>query len=758
VSELFSFNPVAPWWVILVIMAVIAAALWIGPGLSEFPRKRRWLLFLIRSAVVLMALLALLRPALVSTVKQKQSGVIVMLMDFSRSMTLPQLGNGPSRWEAMKSMLAESSEALKKLREQEIEVRFYSFGNSLKELDSKGAIPELPEAPTDSESDIASAIYGAIERVREQRLLAILLPSDGRQNASDPQYEMVQATRLLEDSQTPLVAIPFGQSLETDELTDVSVENMPDQFMVWVKNDLTVTATIRARGFANQDIPVQLIVADKSGNEQIVDTVRQSFRDPSQAINVELRYTPQQTGQYRLIVRAVPQPGEISVRNNELPGFLTVNEGGLRILYVHGNRSWEQKFLQQSLGSYSDIHLDSIYIDPGQRDRWPFDLVKEFSNPLYDVYILHDVDARSLYREGAEKNLREIAGRVLSGKGLMMIGGYQSFGAGMYARTPLEDVLPIRMQVSEKQDFDSPIRPDIHVDRELRMSVDDLEPHYVTQLGDPDTNAGIWASLPPLDGANRFAEIKPNAGVLLKSTSGDPLLVAARIGGRVLAFAGDTTYKWYGHGHADLHKRFWRQVVLFLAGKDDQSGQNVRIELPQRRFQPNANIRFSAIAQSSDGKQLPDARFEGVLVNPAGQRNPVSIPGGGQGHIDRKLLEMPGVYQLEVKASQGDAAIGNATAEFVIFDNDKETANPAADTEQLKRLAELTGAFGGKLIPPADVPAALQEISELAPKLEMEVPVRWQLGDTLVDSLLFVFLFAALLTVDWWARKKWGLV
>jgi hypothetical protein len=345
---------------------------------------------------------------------------------------------------------------------------------------------------------------------------------------------------------------------------------------------------------------------------------------------------------------------------------------------------------------------------------------------------------------------------VTAGKGLIMIGGYHSFGAGLYAQTPLAQILPIEMSVSEKQDFDGPIRADLHVDRDLTPVV--VRGHYITQLGDPNDNAEIWASLPPLAGCNRFTGIKDTAGVLLESTSNDPLLVAARVGGRVLAFAGDSTYKWWGHGYKDIHKRFWRQIILWLAFKDNMSGENVRIDLPQRRFQPNANIRFGVEARSSTSDPISDAQFTGTLVDPDGQRSPLTILAGGQSRIDRKQLEKPGFYKIEVGAARDGESLGQAAAEFVVFDNDKETANPAADIDQLQRLSDRTSDWGGRMIAPAELPAALEELVTLAPKLEIDVPLKWQLGDTWYDALLYVLLFAGLLTAEWWLRKKWGLV
>ena len=59
--------------------------------------------------------------------------------------------------------------------------------------------------------------------------------------------------------------------------------------------------------------------------------------------------------------------------------------------------------------------------------------------------------------------------------------------------------------------------------------------------------------------------------------------------------------------------------------------------------------------------------------------------------------------------------------------------------------------------------ALKQKVQELvdevvSAELEIEVPQKWQLGDTMYDSLLFIAAFLAVLIVEWFLRKRWGLV
>ena len=94
-------------------------------------------------------------------------------------------------------------------------------------------------------------------------------------------------------------------------------------------------------------------------------------------------------------------------------------------------------------------------------------------------------------------------------------------------------------------------------------------------LGPAADRDRTWNQLPPLEGANRLGEPKPAAQVLSEAPDGKPLLVVQDAGGRVMAFAGDTTWHWWMEGFESQHKQFWRQVVLWLAQGRNGRGQRV---------------------------------------------------------------------------------------------------------------------------------------------------------------------------------------
>ena len=61
------------------------------------------------------------------------------------------------------------------------------------------------------------------------------------------------------------------------------------------------------------------------------------------------------------------------------------------------------------------------------------------------------------------------------------------------------------------------------------------------QLAASDDSLSDWNRIPPLSGANKFRGAKEGAMVLAEDLRGNPLLVEGEPGGRVIAFAGDST-------------------------------------------------------------------------------------------------------------------------------------------------------------------------------------------------------------------------
>ncbi len=748
-----------PIWIGLAVIVLLAMQA-IRPTFAEIGLRRRMILIGLRTFTILLALTLLVRPGCVTTIARQQSALLIVMADMSRSMQLPHASADVSRWEKMSRMFAANSDRLAMLKQKSIEVKWMGFDNQLYPLD-ESRLPwnQADFAPNGAETDLGTALSAALKSARHQRLIGGILLSDGVNNVTDPLVELPAAAEQFAANQTPLYAVAFGPVADAGQSADVSVVSMPDHFTGFVKNQQNIRVTLRARGFTNRDLPVKLIVTDDKNQEQVVGTREVRVAQDDQELTLNLSLTPEQPGNYRLTVRVDPLAGEVTAVNNELSAFMTIYAGGLRVLLLHGDVSFESKYLAWTLGASGDIELDEIAVLTRNRSQWPLDLSERIRRGNYDVMILENVDSRAIFQPTTgEATLAAIAEAVDSGKGLMMLGGVHSFGPGLYAQTPLADLLPIKMDVAEKQDFEGPIRADLHLDRELKLRP--VGGHFVTSLGDQDSG-DVWPDLPSVNGANRWIGLKGNAQVLLETTEGEPILASHTVGGRVMAMATDSTWRWYLGGFPEAHKRFWRQMILWLARRDGMTNDNVSIDLPQRRFEPLSLIEFALEAKTAAGEVIPDAEYQTQVTRPNGEIAAIDVTvgeGRARGQIDRSLVGDAGIYSIDVVALDQQRQIGTTRAQFMVYDRDKEKSNPAGDPDQLARIAARTAKWGGHLLQVEEFGKLLDDIAAHPPDMIIEVPTKWQLGDTWQDGLVFLLTFVASLATEWYLRKRWGLV
>jgi len=339
-----------------------------------------------------------------------------------------------------------------------------------------------------------------------------------------------------------------------------------------------------------------------------------------------------------------------------------------------------------------------------------------------------------------------------------MLGGLHIFGPGGYADTPLGSVLPIKMNRLERQSSDSSAGNSASSDLQLSGSIV-MRPaaqglrHFAMMLGaTPDESSAIWAKLPPLEGANKFTGLSP-AAIELASDGKNPLLVAQSFGnGRTMAFAGDTTWRWWAHGFADAHKRFWRQIVLWLARKDSGVEGNVWVRFQQRRLAPAQRVEFVVGAQTPGGKPLSGFTAEAEVQLPDGSRRTAQL-------IRQEDLmtgsfhdtQLPGDYTLTVIAKQGQEVLGTAQSRFLVFPQDLELDNPAADIPLMESLAISTG---GQRLEPEQLPELLRRLT----KGDESLLIRQETKLLLWDTWPFFLALVCLLGMEWFWRKRWGLV
>lgn len=744
--------------VVALIAGCLIAGLWITPNFASTSRTRARVLRGLRLATILCLVMTMLRPALVHTSVRLEPSTIAILLDASRSMSVPDVDER-SRWDAMRRAFTQGLARREAAGSGHVDVQTYLFSEGARIASAAGKGWVLPDAPSGNQTDLGGALEGMLKAYAMRPLAAVVMLSDGAQRTLASTVPLAEPARELARRGVPLYTISFGRTREQSQTQDIAVEQLPDAFETFVRNEVLIRGTLRVQGYPGRDLSARMIVERPDGERDLVGPVAIKAQGDLDQVAVEFPYSPQAAGEYRLTVEAPPQPGEQVQDNNQLQAFLTVREGGLRILFLDGNLAWqEQKYIRRALDGAPEIDLDYVWIDPRRRSEWPVDLSGLFTRQKYDAVILSDVHARALKsRDGGEAGdgLLDLARRVNEGLGLMMLGGDHSFGAGGYGGTPLGDALQVRMSANDERNLDAPPDPALQLTGEVQVEMG--PPHFVTRLS--DTGENPWPQLPPLLGANRL--IAGSTGiVLLKSPDQQPILVAGQSGlGRVLSFAGDTTFRWYRRGHEESHQRFWRQAILWLARKEATQDEAAWVRLRRRRIVHGGKLEFEAGFRST---KIPaeEIRLEATLLVPGGSQLPLvlSAPLQGAATGTTEPLSQAGEYRIRVRGFRGNEELGAAEAGFWVIRQDLELADSAANPEQLAFLSSLTEAAGGALIAPEQLGEILDQVTTKREASRAVVEKRWQLTDTSYDAWSMYLVMLGLLSVEWYWRRRWSMM
>jgi uncharacterized membrane protein len=781
-------QPVVSLPLVIAVTAILLALLVVRPRNVVLSGWQWGSLIGLRILVVLLMLFAMLRPALVYSKVEPVAASLIMLVDDSRSMQVADsLGDKP-RWDVVHRLLDSAANDLAKLN-QKLTVSVYEFDGQIRKLNMHEGKLELSAVAEGEESAIGAAITESLEHETNKRVLATLLLSDGAQRAVPPRDLPPQvAARRLKAENIPIYTFVFGRP-GGRERADLSVSDLLTNETIFSEAPTEVRAQLSANGYANQRVKVQLLWESEKGME-VVDTVQVDTGVEGGAVPVVLHYTPHTPGEYKVTVRVEPREGELVTTNNEVSTFVTVRAGGINVLYlvgakrIGGGPGQEQRFVRAALAHSPDIVVDRRLI---KYDPPGLDIADAFSGKrgamtageepprartgAPDVVVLDDVDVQGLSAD----SWKAIAQHVRTGMGLIMLGGYHSFGPGGFRDSPLADVLPIQIGPAQRQAFGETPREDVQVRGPLKMlPVAPLGTrHPILQLsasnpagrGGLDASnssdaAQLWDKLPPLDGANRIGrnELKPNAQVLAEGNDAQrsPLLIAGQSGeGRVLAFAGDSTWHWQMAGFGEAHRRFWRQCVLWLAKKDEQTEGRVWIRLAGRRAMRGSRVELNVGAENAQGEPVANAQFDVAVQTPDGKTEKVqpSKTGSNWAAVFRQTAKA-GDYRILVKAKDGNQELGTAQARFLVPNQDLELDRPAAEPSLMAQLAETTRAAGGAALAPEELPDLLRRLAEKPPELKQEVIAKV----TYWDSWPFFLAVVGLLGSEWYLRKRWGLV
>lgn len=748
--------------------ALALLTIWTYLGDKKATPRRIAFVLMLRLLALAVALVVVLRPSLARDDEDTSlSSKMLIHLDVSESMNRPDELNNLSRYEHARRLLTSgpSHELLKKLAaERKVEIVYSMGADDVRPLD-------FPAKPAGKRTDIGGWLNDLwLQHGAEPNLRGLVLLTDGADNGT--RFAALEKAAQFRGG-CPIFPFGLGRTDTTGSRKDIAIDRITVDEPVHAKTKMKVRAKLSAPGFEDAVVNVRLFIEEEAGKpmKQLGDMKVVDLRKQTDKLAVFDVDAPDKNGEVKITVKVEPLPGD-NPANNEASTYVNVSKEGVSILWVEGKMRWEASFAQRAISKDPRLRIFPAYRLPGKAKADADDFF-DFAKRHYDVIVIGDLSAQRFSGDNPAVLDKIVQLVQTKGTGLLMLGGYDTFFAGGWQSSRLASLLPARFNQSEQIESKVKVTPTAAGEQFLLRLSSDLA-----------KQKDLWAKhLEPLDGLAPLGTLEPAATVhaIGQSLSQNDLPVLASVErgqGRVMVFGADTTHQSWRRSHEAIaaYELFWTQLMLWMAKQEHSKGYlSVKPDTRRLELGKNERLGFSVYFTKGSGK-VHQPNFKAKVVTPSGEEMAVTVIEENNAH--RGYWSGPtvaGEYRVVVDGEGVDdkkqQVAGKDAARFMVYEEDRENQQPAADHELLEKIAAVSG---GKFSL-AEERLLMQFLEKLAPLQDAgrTSSTRWpdwrrnpasgtvrdQAAALWQSTALPCFLaFAALLCLEWFLRRRWGMV
>ncbi len=373
-------------------------------SLADMSRFRSRLALGLRLTILTLLVFALAGARVVRNASQQ---CVVFALDASDSISKTK----------QNAALAYVNRALKTMKSDQKAAMVVFGGDASVELapSSTSKIDRIYSTTDTSNTDVSQALGLALATFPEQCAKKIVLLSDGNETSG----RALEQAALAGANDISIDTVPLTSELPKEVLLDKMT--CPSTVKIGEPFDLKITAVSKRPTVAT----IRLLRNGLPAGERALDL-------PSGKSVCTFRQSIAQPGGFEF--KAIVESADDTRMQNNTALADTKVVGKPRVLYCEG-KPGQAKYLSSALSS-SDIVVDT-------RDRSGIPTtMAQLGN--YDMLVLSDVPAMSM---SADQMLMIKSAVKDLGIGFTMVGGEDSFGAGGYYDTPIEQTLPVDMSV-----------------------------------------------------------------------------------------------------------------------------------------------------------------------------------------------------------------------------------------------------------------------------------------------------------------------
>ncbi|MFK7844569.1 MAG: hypothetical protein AB8G77_04650 [Rhodothermales bacterium] len=715
---------VSPLLLIPCLLVAAALGFWVyHRTIPVLAPAKRYTLTALRTTTLFLVLFLLFKPILENIINTEQPPLLAVLIDDSQSLqiTIEEETDSLNISEVTRNTVREFTQT-----QIDGNVRYFRFSNDVVQVASS-------TTPADSlgfdgeRTNMAHALAYLREQYKDENLQGVLLISDGQYNTGrNPVY-------LAERYPVPIHTIVVG---DTTRRRDLQIRRVSTNDIAYVGDELPIRVGLLSEGFGGERVSVSLFENGTLLNRANVDLPAGTVETP-----VDLFHTPETEGFHRYTVAVSRLTGEATYRNNTESFAVRVLENKKRILLFAASPEPDVAAIQQLLDQDPNIEV-SAYI---QKTRG------EFYNPslpdslnAFDAIILAGYPGRFADPAIAERVAKSIEDGLPA---FFMLSRQTDLSL---LRRAFVTALPVQPRVLRTNFIESTFVP----------TAEGLQ-HPILQISETPDQA--WITLPPLIFNDTRWQAAPDARVLATQqvrgiALDDPLLIIRnRNQHRTAVLLGAGTWRWKNLPD-DLQSvaPFWvdmfSNTLQWITTKEDD--RPVRVAPIEDLFSGGASIQFDGQVYDESLNPVDGASLEVEVMQADSILYPYSMEPVGNGRYALNIGALPeGTYRYRASAQQNGTVLGTDAGSFAVGSLTLEYKETRADGQLMHQIAQRSGGWVFASDQSADISQHLASSDAFVPVIFEE-----RVESELWQRYFFFVLILVLLTIEWFVRKRSGMV
>ncbi|MEJ7780720.1 MAG: hypothetical protein WKF68_14145 [Daejeonella sp.] len=580
---------------------------------------------------------------------------------------------------------------------KDYDVRSFNFGANVKsglDLQFNGPV-----------TDIASVFELIEDQFSNRNIGAVIIGSDGIYNRGpNPQYE-------AKNLKSSVYTVALGDTIAKKDLL---ISNVNYNNITYLDNQFQVEISVEA--YQSQGSSSVLTVSDNSGTLFSRPVI---INSNEYKITLPITLLAKRKGIQQYNIRLSPISNELSVRNNSQTIFVEVIDGRQKVIIIANSPHPDLTALKQSIEINKNYSVKVVLAD----------MVSPADISEAGLVILHQLPSLN-------NTARDILEKCAS-KPVLYILGAQS---NVSAFSASQSILGIT-STGNSQEAIASFEPDFYaftLTEAYKQRIRNFAP-----LLSPFGNYGL----------------KGTGSILMSQQVGKlvtkmPLLVFGEDAQRKIGvLAGEGIWRWrledfQESGNHEAIDELIVKTVQYLSTREDK--RKFRVYPSKNAFDENEHVILNAELYN-DAFELvntPDVNIS--LTNKGGKSYSFVFSRTGNAYnLDAGVLPA-GAYSYNARTELGRTK-HSAAGQFVITQQQAEFKQTRANHQLLFALSQQSG---GKMI----FPGQLQELPKLIKTNENVKTVSYEdrKYEELINMKLIFFLILALLTAEWFSRKRNG--